>query len=483
MSRIEPIGWARPIHATRSGRDAAWGVTAAAAILHGALFYNDVAGDFEPFLRGDRAGIRWESFERFVSAPPGMALDILASNEAAPGEFLLQYPAYLVAGVPGIVLFQVGLFLVSLWLVCRIAWMLLPTPAAVLAVGLVYALLPHNLAFPHQFVTEAVATPLCVIFLYLALRALDSRRHAQAAFAGLALGLAILARPSLAIALPLLIAGAVLFRRRLPRGAVAILSLAAMASLAPTALWVATFTATTGSVGYTSGVANLGWNLRSKVFLVQSNAGLEPAPEVREFTRYEDMWSDPSGIGVARFLEIAAEHPGPFLRAAITDVAIVLTRGNSTKLTVDYMGSEAMEEIKTWRDHLDSAGLAGLLRWVADNRVVAFLFSLELAASLLTGLASALVLAFCAYSLAFPARVSAALGPLAFALVLTTLVFLATAVASGLVVDRAQGRMRHPAEAGMLVTLGLAWVYLRGRARLRAEGRLRADGRRRAAEE
>lgn len=435
------------------------------ALLHCLLLVFDHVSAYAPFLRGDRSGLRWEAFQDFASAQRGEVLLTLAESEVVPGEFIFHYAPYLLAGIPGMIVFQIALFLLSLYLVCRIAELVGLSPKGTFWVGLIYLLLPHNIAFPHQFVTEAISTPLCVLFLYFLLIAGRGRNLAAAVACGAALGLAILARPSLGLVVPVVAFGAVALHRHLPEGFLRIAGAIAVAAIAPMAAWVTTFSLVTGSVGYTNGVANLGWNLRSKVFLVHQSTGTAMPPELEGFSTYGELYSDPSGISLTRFAELAAADSGPFVSAAATDAAIVLARGNVTKVMVDYLGVGDATEVKAWRDHLASGGVAGLLRWAFAEWELVTLVGVEVLASALTALASAAVLLIGFHSVAFPSRTMTSLSPAAYLLVLATLALLLTSLASGLMVDRAQGRMRHPAEAGMILTLAIAYVYLWGNVR------------------
>jgi hypothetical protein len=101
------------------------------------------------------------------------------------------------------------------------------------------------------------------------------------------------------------------------------------AALTPFVIWVAIFTAQMGHVGYNTGSANLAWNLRSKVLITESANGIDPPDDVRAME---------TGIPVGRFLIEVRAHPVPFAKAFLLDTATVFLRGNTTKITVDYLG-------------------------------------------------------------------------------------------------------------------------------------------------
>jgi hypothetical protein len=442
-----------------------------AAILHAILFAYDAATRFEAFLWGDRAAHRWGSLQNFLSAESGKVLATLASGQVGPGEFLLQWPSFALGGIPGVVLFQIALFLLSVYFVCAIAQRVLPWELSPLICGTIYVLLPQNIAFTHQFVTEAVATPLTVAFLYFYLLSSESRGWRYAMAGGLALGLAIFVRPSLAFILPPFVVLHLIYRRSLWSGVLKTVAAIVVVALIPMTIWVVAFTLTTGKFGYTGGVANLGWNLRSKVFLVQSRNGLEPAPEVQSFKRYEDLYEDLGGISTVRFLDIASDHPLLFAGSAARDAAIIAARGNASKVMVDYLGIGRNTEIKDWRDVVSKSGAAGLQAWMRDSKALFLLLAVEAAASLVTALAVGAGFCFLLYALVRPRSVSRSTGMETFGLILTIGAVLFAAFVSGQLVDQAQARLRHPAEAGLVILISVLILQLQKRNLLVRSGR------------
>jgi 4-amino-4-deoxy-L-arabinose transferase-like glycosyltransferase len=105
-------------------------------------------------------------------------------------------------GPVAIIGLQIVLATLAAWLVARLAGRVSSWPRAPLACGLIYAFLPQNLAFPHQLVTEAIVTPLCVAWLYAMLTAIRDRSMGLFLLAGLCLGAAILTRPVVLLMLP-----------------------------------------------------------------------------------------------------------------------------------------------------------------------------------------------------------------------------------------------------------------------------------------
>jgi hypothetical protein len=103
----------------------------------------------------------------------------------------------------------------------------------------------------------------------------------------------------------------------------------AAVAMAPFLVWVAIFTVQMGHVGYNTGSANLAWNLRSKVLITERANGIEVPADVQAME---------AGIPFGRFLTEVRAHPVPFAKAFLLDTATVFLRGNTTKITVDYLG-------------------------------------------------------------------------------------------------------------------------------------------------
>lgn len=444
------IGRARAYAKETPGAVASVGV---AAFLHALLFVYDCISGFAAFTAGDRSWTRLEAMRGVLTTSNGDYIAAAAEAVVAPGEYLLQAPFFLIGGPAAVVLFQIALALAGVFCVWRIGSELVGPKLATVA-ALIYAVLPQSLVFPHQFVTETAVATACIFFVGAAMQYLKSHRLPDAAIAGAWLGLAIFIRPSFAVILPALIALFLVFRVRALRGRTGGGIAMAAVALAPLMIWVAAFTATTGQVGYTNGVANLSWNLRSRVFLVQTRNGLPLAPEVARYKAYEELYGDNGGIGIGRFLEIASEAPVAFVRSAVVDEAIVFARGNLTKLTVDYLGLEVRPDIKQWRNVLSERGVGGLIQWSLANATTLGVFITEGVASLFTFALSIFALAAAIYLLARARKQLPTPNEAQIAFVLIALALIAATAISAVMVDSAQARLRHPSEA-MIVLLCL----------------------------
>jgi hypothetical protein len=431
----------------------------AALAIHIALLSYDLSTRFEPLLRGDRSEARWIALAQLAASPPGDLLDALTNSPVAPAEFIVQLTSNKIGGQTGIIVVQIALFLASLWALCRTALILLGSRVAMLTIGAVYTLLPQNLAFTHQLVTEAIATPLVVISSYFYLCYFHQRRFSLLMACGISLGFAILVRPPIAMALlPFALLHLAFRKLNFPwRATAAICALAMIPFLA----WTTVFSLHSGRFGYTAGTASLGWNLRSKVFFVYSRNSLEKPPELAKFNKYADTWNDSGGISVGRYLQLAKPYPVLFIKSSIVDL-LTLARGNVSKLLVDYFNivGDQYDAFKHWRSLLAEKGIFELINDLSRNMPMLLVLVAEVLATSLTvvGMTAAALLVL--ISLARPRTIIKTLGQTAFGMILFQASVSFAALVSTQIVDQAQGRLRHPAEAGVLLLLGLLWKLL-----------------------
>ncbi|WP_169805737.1 ArnT family glycosyltransferase [Novosphingobium rosa] len=409
--------------------------------LHLLILAYDAATQFRAFSWGDRGLERTRILKIFADLHDPL-LPAMTQSPIVPGEYAFALIPWRLAGPTGVILMQIALAVLAAWLVARLAGRIAPWPRAPLACGLIYGCIPQNLAFPHQLVTEAIVTPLCMVWLYATLSGLRGGRITPFLIGGLALGLAMLTRPVVMLMLPVTFALALLCpparARLLGPG---LYAMAAMALL-PFAIWVAIFTAITGHIGYNTGSANLAWNLRSKILITEKANGITPP---------EDVVAQEAGASPARFLTEVRLHPVPFAKAAVLDTVTVFVRGNTTKITVDYLGIG--RDPAGWRQQLVYAHDAQKA-WLAQ--VLSPVFLLEEAGSLLTGLFFAFVLwrVLAMLREAMRAAPSAPSDPVF--LTLAAAAWLINVLLSAQMVDQAQGRLRNPAEAAFVLFAAMA---------------------------
>jgi hypothetical protein len=416
-------------------------------LTHLLILVYDHATAFRAFTWGDRGMERLRILKGFAGLE-GAVLPAMTGSPIVPGEYLFVLLPWRLGGPMAIICFQIALATLAAWLVARLAGRVSSWPRAPLVCGLVYAFLPQNLAFPHQLVTEAIVTPLCVAWLYAMLTAIRDRAMGLFLLAGLCLGAAILTRPVALLMLPVPFALALACPGARPEMRRPGLYAMAGVALVPFLVWVAIFTAQVGHVGYNTGSANLAWNLRSKVLITESANGIDPPADVRAMD---------AGIPIGRFLAEVRAHPVPFAKAFVLDTATVFLRGNTTKITVDYLGID--RDPQGWRQPLLYA------RDAREQRIRQMLrpvFLLEEVGSLVTGL----FFIVCVWRMAvMGTRLMRGEGrPDTDRLFLTIVAaaWLFNVFLSAQMVDQSQGRLRNPAEAALILFVAMA-VCQKGR--------------------
>lgn len=439
-------------------------------LLHGALLVFDFASGFSPFLRGDRSGSRLSAMQAVLEGGFSRAFSNMLNGDVHPGEYGLQLPWFTIAGAPGVVVFQIALTLIAVYCIWHTVKRTVPWRHAPLCASWAYALTPMNLTFTHQLTTEALATPFGVFFIYYLVRAADTRALKDVLCGGLCLGVVLLIRPGYMVMVPCLIAMGAMFAILRSFSGFKALFIACMVACLALSVWTAAFTVSTGNIGYTNGVANVGWNLRSKVFFVERAAGRPGPPEVARFHDYSELYSAAEAkgkISIPRYLEIASEHPLDYVKAGVLDVGLAFARGGFSKLAVDYAGIARENGIKEWRNILDEGGPGALVSWSLKNVDILAVTAFEMISSLISAGAFSIAAALLVIALLMHKRFAAYAGQPAVMLIIVAAALLATTMFSALVVDRAQPRLRNPADPAILLLVTLA---------LSIFGRLRARG-------
>lgn len=449
MGRDKPAGW--------------W--MAAAALVHLAMFGYDLANP-TAFMHTDRAGQRMEAVQGMLASfADGSTLRFLAAN-GNPGDYLPQALLFGALGQYGLILFQVGLALLSARALYDIARMLGMRRPGARTTALAWLALPHTLVFPHQLASEAIYSPLLVLSVWLLARAATRRNGASAARSGFVVGLANLVRP-VTLLWPLLVA---LLFARAGRGRAGAWQLAFAA--VPVLLWMGFMAAQTGTFTMGESSRDLGHNLYQRVLrMTQTLPAHEAAAARARYLAQGDIGSLPVGA----YLRFAATHPAPFARHAVRDTAVFLGKSGIERLTIDYLplaGGQrgALQDSRGgWRARLENAGLAATLGHLWQTQGIVLVLSaagsaLMLAFSLAT-LYGALALWRDRFRLDSGQRLVAAM---LASLPLYVLVF-------SQLVDALQSRHRAPAEAAMVLVSAYGVAHWARRRAERRAGRAAAS--------
>ena len=314
----------------------------------------------EVFLRADRSAVRMSQIHTLLAMHSWPeARDYLGSHGIL-GDYAVHAILYGIGGKPFLILFQILLLLASGAGVIGLARLLGLAPRSqAVALG-VYLLLPHSLVLPHQLATEALQVPLLVISTWLFCLSIRDEDLWLLLGSALLLALATLIRP-ITLAWPLVVFMIAVLCGRKGFGA---LFLALFG--APVLLWMSFVWETTGAFGLGESSHSLGHNLYLRVAEVAASM---PEPQARELVAQHLTQGAYGRMGIAEYLRVTLQYPGPFAAAVARDAAVFWGKSGIERLTVDYAGSEAEFVALTnrdigWRKHLDTGSSIATLRYV-----------------------------------------------------------------------------------------------------------------------
>ena len=403
-------------------------------VLHLALLAHDAA-HLERFVRADRAEQRMGVIESFVALlrDGGSLRDFLAGH-GVPGDWLPQALLYAAGGPLFVIAVQVALALLSIVWVHEIAARVLPGRAA-LAAALIYALLPHSLALPHQLTAEAIFVPLIIL----------SFRIAFGPASGLALGAAALIRP-VVLLWPVVCALRTLGGWGRSAGYLG-------AALAPVLAWALFMLAATGELTLGKAGHDLGHNLYQRMHRMAA-----ALPEAERPARR------PPGETTAtlgEYLRFVAQHPAAAAAHGARDVATMSVKSGIERLVMDkfdwFAASRAglQDPATGWRARVESRGPFAVAMEILRE---------EPGLILVSGGTAALFIAFMALAVLGAwdwmrrgASADAATRRQRWLLLAFVVYVFATAQA----VDAAQSRHRAPAEFALTLLAVAGWLRLR----------------------
>ena len=400
-----------------------WRVVLPLTGVHLAMFGYDLAHP-DRFLNADRAAGRLQVILGLPAAAlKGETLSYIAAH-GIPGDWLPQGLIYLLGGQYLLIAFQVALALMS------VAWVRdigrhvgLSEPSAAGA-ALLYGLLPHTLAFPHQLASEALFVPLVV----LAFRASGLRT-------GAAIGLATLVRP-ITMLWPLIHVFAHCERRRY-------LALAC----APLLLWMSFVFVASGEFSMGRSGHDLGTNLYWR--LQRIGERLSPAERPRERPAGERRAS------LGDYVAFTMVHPMLTAEFAVRDMAVMGFKSGIERVVLDYLDlypdrrAELQDANGGWRPRVDRGGAAALMELATSQPAL-------VATAAAGALAFTLLMLLAVYGAARWARGADRLALVAF------VVYIFVTVQA---VDAAQSRLRAGAEFAICLLAVAGWTELRRKQR------------------
>jgi len=412
-------------------------------VLHLCMGLFDAAHP-DVFLKADRAPERAQTIAWFAdSITQGTAIAFLATN-GNPGDYVPHWMLLSLGGPALVIVIQVVLVLLSGIAVYRLCILFGFGVTAASAGTFVFLLLPHNLVFPHQLLTESVHTPLIILSLFGAVELilLDRGSRTPGFIAGLMIGVGNLIRPITLLWGPVA-ALAVLPVR--PKTALWLLAASVLPVLAyMTFMWFAVGEFSTGA-----SKRDASHNLHRRAErVIDAIASTDPA--AAEAARSEYLSAD-RRLSPVRFAAFSLDHPKASLAHSSRDLMIFASKSGIERVTFDYLGMSsagrsAIQDPQTgWRFQLETNGVLHTLRFLYENAGAVLIISIG-GALLFTLL----------FMLALVGLVSVIVNrntlkvrqQLAFALVAALPVYM---LLFSQVVDAVQSRHRGPAEAALVI--------------------------------
>ena len=450
--------------------------------VHGGLFLYDWHSNFARVLWADRATIKLVAIMRLLHAGTWREIHhVLVANNIIIGEYLVQAGLYALGGVPAIVLFQIVLQLFAVLAVFRIALLTLNSLGLSFAAALIYASLPHSLAFPHQLWSEAIGVPLMVIgYWFFFEYRVGGKSLGYLMAGGAMLGLSVCVRPQLLL-LPIVLMPFAL-RDRSRRAIGGAVSFAAV-GLLPLLLWVTVVSSGAHHLSLGDTESSLGYNLYARVFRISRSV---PSAEGTAITdRYltasidspcavslRNYAKDPRKIyppgsactlSFSQYVSFVAHYPAANFRQFLRDILTLATKSGMSKVTIDYfdLSHQNRDMIRGfgygWRTIWETRGLLAAIRSVAAASPV--ITAAELAGA---AVFSALFLCFLLGLIAAAGEASSNAIPSERRVGLTVLGLHALYIlTTTLAADAAQSRHRYPAEFAIciLAMLGAAKAF------------------------
>jgi 4-amino-4-deoxy-L-arabinose transferase-like glycosyltransferase len=275
------------------------------------------------------------------------------------GDYGIHAVLFAIGGAPAVIFVQVLLAIAAALCIVYIAWHTFLSRNLALAGGLLYALLPQSIAFPHQLLSESIANPFLIFGTAAAVYAIQSQRQAPIwLLSGLAFGVAGLVRPALML-LPL-IAAVLLwwFGRGI---AIRKAALLAASGIAPIVLWCTFMLLLTGRFGPGESTQDLGLNFSQSTAKVLMSEG-----QVSVDGHAADML--PPRLTAGQYLHYVALYPKGFANLYAKNVMVMVMDSGIGRLYVDVLGYGAEERLQLqdpaigWRAELTNHGPLAMLK-------------------------------------------------------------------------------------------------------------------------
>lgn len=323
------------------------------------------------FFNADRALSRWNTMQGIIDAfANNQATDFLISHGVI-GDYIFHAILLELGGKFGLILFQVGIALLSGWGVYRIGHLIgLSVRQSSLAAG-IYLFLPHTLVFPHQLITEALHTPFLVISLWLTIEFLrNGRGNTRCLIIGaLLVGIATLIRP-ITLLWPMIV-GLTLMRGTKVRFGAIYLVLAYL----PILLWMGFIGTQTGKFGFGKSPHDMEHNLYQRVLRISDAMPSEQAEQTRKIYLNQ---GEKGTLGTVAYFRFATDYPFFFAQHLARDIIVLVGKSGVERISIDYLelnktARTQFQDGRTgWRKILAEQGLMGVVHyfWQNDGQVL-----------------------------------------------------------------------------------------------------------------
>ena len=324
--------------------------------IHGALLGYDYLHP-EAFLMGDRSGTRMTLVKNFATAVlDNKEIIQTLSTQGIIGDYFIHALAYMAGGRIGILVLQIAASVFSVCAVFLLALSLTESRKVAWISAIVYATLPHSLAFPHLLVTETFANSFLIFSVYALIKSANERdaspRHLEVA--GIWIALSMLVRP-IVIFLPLFVGLALAVSGAYSRKVIATHYLSA--AYIPLLAWMGFMAITTDHFTTGSSGSTLGYNLYLRVERMHMGAPDEmPAPALLDRSQKK--------ISPTEYVGYIIDDPGQYINLLKFDIANLLLNSGVNKLLGYYLGvyDPGSERGRHWRTIVDQRGfIQGLL--------------------------------------------------------------------------------------------------------------------------
>ena len=318
--------------------------------IHGALLGYDYLHP-DAFLMGDRSGTRMGLVKNFATAVlDNKEIIQTLSTQGIIGDYFIHALAYMAGGRIGILVLQIAASVFSVCAVFLLALSLTESRKVAWISAIVYATLPHSLAFPHLLVTETFANSFLIFSVYALIKAVNNRdsspRHLVVA--GIWMALSMLVRP-IVILLPLFVGLALAVSGAYSRKVIATHYLSP--AYLPLLAWMGFMAVTTDHFTTGTSGSTLGYNLYLRVERMHMGAS-DGMPEPALLDR------SPKKISPIEYGGYVIDHPRQYSNLLKFDIANLVLNSGVNKLLGYYLGvyDPGSERGRHWRNLIDQHG-------------------------------------------------------------------------------------------------------------------------------